>query len=82
MTQYQYHKRQYNSLEEKLSFLKTRAQMSQHSHLPLQQQKQKKKPRPVDQGSKIYLDETFFVYLLPPKTTKSITFSCNYTITC
>ncbi|KAF2881192.1 hypothetical protein ILUMI_24976 [Ignelater luminosus] len=53
MAQYQYHKRQYNSLEEKLTFLKTRMQMAQPPHLPSQQQKQKKKPRPVDQDDTV-----------------------------
>lgn len=60
MAQYQHHKRQYNSLEEKLAFFKTRNQMVQQSYSPLQQQKQKKKPRPSDQG--LHLSSIFFIF--------------------
>ncbi|KAK4871640.1 hypothetical protein RN001_015764 [Aquatica leii] len=57
MAQYQYHKRQYNSLEEKLSFYKARSQMSQQSNSPvLQQQKQKKKPRPTEQDDTVSMN--------------------------
>lgn len=51
MQQYQQHKQQYNTLKDKLDFLKTRSQLSQQlPSSPSQQQKQKKKPRPLEQG--------------------------------
>ncbi|KAK5639014.1 hypothetical protein RI129_011506 [Pyrocoelia pectoralis] len=57
MAQYQYHKRQYNALEEKLTFYKTRSQMVQPSQSPvLQHQKQRKKPRPTDQDDTVSMN--------------------------
>ncbi|KAB0800800.1 hypothetical protein PPYR_06539 [Photinus pyralis] len=57
MAQYQYHKRQYNALEEKFAFHKTRSQMVQPTQSPvLQHQKQRKKPRPPDPDDTISMN--------------------------
>lgn len=60
--QYQYHKQQYNNLEEKLMFLKTQTQSTAHHAVVQnqQQQKQKKKPRPVDQEDSVSVGNESF----------------------
>lgn len=59
--EYQYHRQQYNMLEDKLLLLKSQNQLSAQENAPVnQQQKHKKKPRPPDQEDAVSIGSEQF----------------------